>query len=356
MRFVDDNVVYVPSASQHTLHEIYGAHSDDPFTVFNDPEFCRGRCDDIFYSLESYLLFVGVELREKPVDVLYQTLIDAIESNDFRHARIVLWNGIRYNVGVRAPVIFFVGIIAAFAFGFYLGRSSPAPETASTTTPAFATATTKTNTPTDEWYPVVKVIDGDTFVVAVNSENITVRLIGLDTPETVDPRKPVQCFGHEASEKAKQILAGSSVRLETDPSQGELDKYGRLLAYAFLENRMNVAEYMIVEGYGHEYTYNLPYKYQADFKAAEDKARADKRGLWADGACSQASNSDENSPTSNFKLQTSGTYECSRNAYNCGDFATQAEAQSAFESCGGSGNDVHKLDADDDGSVCESLP
>jgi len=112
----------------------------------------------------------------------------------------------------------------------------------------------------------------------------------------VDPRKPVQCFGKEASDKAKELLTGKSVRLEKDASQGEYDKYGRLLAYVYLPDLPDSAgkaggtlfnKYMIAEGYGHEYTYNLPYKYQQEFKAAEARARAEKKGLWADGVCAE---------------------------------------------------------------------
>ncbi len=258
---------------------------------------------------------------------------------------------------MRRWSVAFMAIGAAFALGFYVGKASDAAKPGSTvTTSRYETATT-TNTDISEeykWYPVVKVIDGDTFTIAMEGENVTVRLIGLDTPETVDPRTTVQCFGKEASEKAKHILSGTSVRIELDPSQGERDKYGRLLAYAFLPSGMNVAEYLIIEGYGHEYTYNLPYKYQADFKAAEDRARTEERGLWA-GACANTAPNDRDT-ISIVPAANDGRYECSRNTYNCGDFATQAEAQSAFETCGGSANDVHKLDADLDGRVCESLP
>ena len=136
-----------------------------------------------------------------------------------------------------------------------------------------------------EWHLVAKVIDGDTIDVLMDGKKVRVRLIGLDTPEIVDPRKPVQCFAREASDKAKQILSGQSVRLETDESQDTYDKYGRLLAYVYLSDGTNFNEYMIAEGYGHEYTYRLPYKYQSEFKAAEKEAREAKKGLWADGVC-----------------------------------------------------------------------
>ena len=134
-------------------------------------------------------------------------------------------------------------------------------------------------------YAVSKVIDGDTISIIKDGETVTLRLIGLDTPETVDPRKPVQCFGKAASDKAKEFLTGKTVRLEFDSSQGLLDKYGRTLAYVFLLNGTLFNEYMIAEGYGHEYTYNLPYKYQKEFKEAQRRAREQKKGLWADDTC-----------------------------------------------------------------------
>ena len=140
----------------------------------------------------------------------------------------------------------------------------------------------------NETYRVVRVVDGDTLVVDMNGVNTTLRLIGLDTPETVDPRKTVQCFGKEASDKAKSLLAGTSVRVEYDASQGTLDKYGRTLAYIYMNDGELFNRYMIAEGYGHEYTYAVPYAHQAEFKAAEQSAREGKKGLWADGACERA--------------------------------------------------------------------
>jgi len=205
-------------------------------------------------------------------------------------------------------------------------------------------------------YPVVKVVDGDTFSVDIDGVVQTIRLIGLDTPETVHPSKPVECFGQEASNKAKQILSGQKVELEQDPTQGELDKYGRLLAYTYLENGTLFNKMMIEEGYGFEYTYNIPYKYQSEFQLAEDQARILKKGLWADGACDVA----ETTTTTETQISQTppppANYECSYNAYNCTDFYTHAEAQSIYEACGGVNNDVHRLDRDKDGLACESLP
>jgi micrococcal nuclease len=134
-------------------------------------------------------------------------------------------------------------------------------------------------------HKVIRVIDGDTAIIKINGKNKTVRLIGINTPETVDPRRPVECFGIEASNKAKEVLTGKSVRLEADDIVGERGKYGRLLFYVFLEDGTNFNKMMISEGYAYEYTYNLPYKCQGEFKQAEKDARENKRGLWADGVC-----------------------------------------------------------------------
>lgn len=132
---------------------------------------------------------------------------------------------------------------------------------------------------------VSRVIDGDTIEVQLNNKKETVRLIGIDAPETVDPRKTVECFGKEASDKTKEILNGKTVRLETDTTQGERDKYGRLLRYVFLD-RINFNELMISEGFAHEYTYqNSPYKYMEEFKEVQKKAQVENKGLWNEATC-----------------------------------------------------------------------
>ena len=136
-----------------------------------------------------------------------------------------------------------------------------------------------------DYYIVEKVVDGDTIKVKMDGELKTIRLIGLDTPEVVDPRKTVECFGQEASNKAKEILNGQKVKLEIDNSQGDQDKYGRLLRYVYLEDNTFFNKWMIENGYGHEYTYEIPYAYQSEFQEAENFARENKLGLWSDDAC-----------------------------------------------------------------------
>ena len=136
----------------------------------------------------------------------------------------------------------------------------------------------------DGSYPVVSVVDGDTIKVRMSGRVESVRLIGIDAPETNAPGRPVQCFGPEATAKAKEVLAGKAVRLEYDESQGRRDRFDRLLAYAWVDDVL-YNEWVIRQGYAREFTYSAPYRYQATFKAAEAEARAAGRGLWAAETC-----------------------------------------------------------------------
>lgn len=140
-----------------------------------------------------------------------------------------------------------------------------------------------------ESYAVIRVVDGDTIVIDRDGVHETVRLIGVDTPETVHPSKPVQCFGREASDRTKSWLSGARVELEFDPSQGMADKYGRTLAYVRRADGLFVNQALIEQGYAHEYTYRLPYRYRSEFKQAEQAARDSRAGLWAPDACTDVS-------------------------------------------------------------------
>ena len=132
---------------------------------------------------------------------------------------------------------------------------------------------------------VLRVVDGDTIHVLLNNKDVTIRMIGIDTPETVDPRKPVQCFGKEASNHARQLLDGTIVYLEQDTSQGDYDKYNRLLSYIWMSDGRLFNQVMIAEGYAFEYTYNLPYNYQTQFKSAQRNAQDKQLGLWSPNTC-----------------------------------------------------------------------
>ena len=141
---------------------------------------------------------------------------------------------------------------------------------------------------------VVAVIDGDTVDVRLNGTVERLRMIGIDTPETVDPNRPVECFGREASAHARELLGGKTVRLEEDPSQDSRDRYGRALRYVWLPDDRLFNLEMLAGGFANEYTYQMPYKYQALFRAAQDAARAQQLGLWSPATCN--GNSDQPAP------------------------------------------------------------
>lgn len=135
------------------------------------------------------------------------------------------------------------------------------------------------------FYTVTKVTDGDTIHIDMDGTDEKVRLIGINTPETVDPRTQVQCFGKEASNRMKELAEGKIVRLEYDDSQSLRDAYGRLLAYVYLEDGQMLNRKMVAEGYAYEYTYLTPYKYQSEFRDLQNIARTSARGLWSPETC-----------------------------------------------------------------------
>lgn len=202
---------------------------------------------------------------------------------------------------------------------------------------------------------IVKVVDGDTITVSLNGKNETIRIIGINTPETVDPRKTVECFGVEASNKAKDHFKDMeyNVWLEEDPTQGNRDKYQRLLRYVFTNNgQTDYGLMMISEGFAYEYTYSTPYKYQISYREAQAYAQNNKLGLWADNTCLQINQVQISNDKSTNVKQGSGNIEGDR---DCKDFKTQKEAQEFFIANGGPASDFHKLDQDKDGAACESL-
>lgn len=131
---------------------------------------------------------------------------------------------------------------------------------------------------------VTKVIDGDTFEVYIDGKIEKVRMIGINTPETVDPRRPVQCFGKEASNKLKELIEGKIIKLDPDQTQDNYDRYNRALRYVYLDD-ININQKMIQEGYAFEYTYKKPYKFQTEFKQSEKEAQDKDLGLWNNEVC-----------------------------------------------------------------------
>lgn len=205
-----------------------------------------------------------------------------------------------------------------------------------------------------ELVSVKRVVDGDT----ISLENgKVVRYIGIDTPETVDPRKPVQCFGKEASARNKELVEGQIIGLEKDIS--ETDKYGRLLRYVY-KGDVLINELLVREGYAHSSSYPPDIKYQEKFRLAEQEASENTRGLWGE-ACvvtptvvqaTKAPTKVQTGGTQGQQSQTqqvpaTGSYTC-----NCSKTCPNmscAEAQYQLNVCGCSARD-----ADKDGIACDT--
>ncbi|MBX5489612.1 MAG: thermonuclease family protein [Chloroflexi bacterium] len=127
---------------------------------------------------------------------------------------------------------------------------------------------------------VVRVVDGDTIIVAIGGRQQRVRYIGVNAPESVDPRREVQCFGREAAARNAQLVDGQRVWLEKDVS--ETDPYGRLLRYVYVNGTMVNAE-LVREGYARAVTFPPDVRYAEELRRLEREAREARRGLW--GTC-----------------------------------------------------------------------
>lgn len=210
---------------------------------------------------------------------------------------------------------------------------------------------------------VVRVIDGDTISLEGHK---TVRYIGIDTPETVHPSKPIMCYGKEASDKNRELVEGKEIKLEKDVS--ETDKYGRLLRYVWLGD-MLVNEYLVREGFAQSSSYPPDVKYQDRFVEAQRLAREEKRGLWGDACSTQQVQTPQQtiSPTqitqppassttppiqnqiqTQPSNQTSGNYACDCSK-TCPQMSSCAEAQYQLNVCG-----CKARDADKDGIACDA--
>ncbi len=126
---------------------------------------------------------------------------------------------------------------------------------------------------------VTRVIDGDTIEI---EGKIRVRYLGVDTPETVDPRKSVECFGKQAKAENKKLVEGKFIVLEKDIT--DKDKYRRLLRYVFIDTAdgelLFVNDYLIRSGFAKLLTIPPDVKYANQLLEAQKQARLEKRGLW----------------------------------------------------------------------------
>jgi micrococcal nuclease len=125
---------------------------------------------------------------------------------------------------------------------------------------------------------VVEVVDGDTIKVQMDGQIYTVRYIGIDTPETKHPDRPIEWMGPQATEANRKLVEGETVLLEKDVS--ETDQYGRLLRYVFLPGGTFVIAELVRRGYAQAVSYPPDVAYQDRFRALQQEAREADRGLW----------------------------------------------------------------------------
>lgn len=198
-------------------------------------------------------------------------------------------------------------------------------------------------------FKVLKVVDGDTIQVDVRGKKEVVRLLGIDTPESVDPRKPVQCFAKEATNKMKSFVIGKSVILIDDRTQGNRDKYSRLLRYVYLPDSVHtfINGEMVKQGYAFSYR-QYPTKMLNKFNNFEKYAREHNLGLWSSCPLNTSPTKPVTAPIQTNTGSTTG-FTCSGKT-TCGQMVSCAEARFYLTNCG-----VSRLDGDKDGTPCETI-
>ncbi len=205
----------------------------------------------------------------------------------------------------------------------------------------------KAEMPSGDFIEVERVIDGDTIRVIFEGKSQSVRIIGVNTPETKHPTKPIECFGPEASKFAEDVFNDKKVLLEFDASQGKYDKYDRLLAYIWLPDGTLYSQEVIEKGFGFEETYDGEYKYQKIHKEAQVKAEKSNAGLWS--SCPEwpeypeiTTNLGENNCDPNY---TGACVPITNSDLDCSDIGSPVNVV---------GTDIHRLDRDGDKKACLS--
>lgn len=166
-------------------------------------------------------------------------------------------------------------IILVVGYGQQQGWLKPAEEAATQNQPGL--------------YNVSRFVDGDTIVVDMNGRKESVRMIGVDTPETHRPNTPVQCYGPAAAAYTKNLIGNQRVRLESDAKSQNRDRYDRLLRYVYLPDNRLIAEEVIKTGHGFAYT-QFPFSKSDQFVHAEQAAKNANRGLWGNCTVTEEEN------------------------------------------------------------------
>jgi len=184
---------------------------------------------------------------------------------------------------------FFYGLMAGIVVFLLASFSSTqAPEGQTAVSNKVINTNEQTKSTSTNAY-VVRVVDGDTMVAILDSEpdkEYKVRFLGVNTPETVDPRKPVECFGKQASDYVKSQLNNTRVMLKSDPEADEIDKYGRLLRNVFLEDGTDFCAQLVRMGYAYAYTsFPLNAERKTELRELQAEAQESGAGLWNKDEC-----------------------------------------------------------------------
>lgn len=214
------------------------------------------------------------------------------------------------------------------------------------------------NSPSDDRIlaKVIRVVDGDTLEVNISGKEEKVRLLLIDTPETVDPNKPVEPFGPEASDFTKKALTDKNVELEFDVQ--ERDQYGRLLAYAWIDGKTH-NERLLENGLAQVVVYQPNIKYVDHFRIVQKNAQAAKVGIWGQPSAldpqPQKQEPTTQKPNKQPKPQPASKWTEADFALDkdCKDFSSSREATEFMNSSVKAGYGDHRLDRDHDGIACE---
>ena len=265
----------------------------------------------------------------------------------------------------RTRLLTLVGVVLLVALAGCAGTTVDGPSTPNAELES--TDDSSADTPNDmdeQTATVTRVIDGDTIEIEyANGTEDTIRLLGVDTPETtlsrVDPdeyfgipdttagRDHLFEWGERASALADNELAGEEVEIVVDPESDRRGYFGRLLAYIYVDGE-NFNERLLADGYAR--MYDSQFSMREDFREVEAEAQDDEVGLWDyDGPTEAESSGDDSTGDEEVDVPPVPA----DGDYNCGDFDTQEQAQYVLEDESG---DPHGLDRDGDGVACESLP
>jgi micrococcal nuclease len=153
----------------------------------------------------------------------------------------------------------------------------------------------------EDLYTVVRVIDGDTLDIAFHNHIKRIRIIGIDTPETVKHNHPIECYGKEATLQAEKMLLYQKIKLQKDTKGDDIDIYNRLLRHVILKNGENFGAFMVQNGYAKAYK-KFEYETKKEFLDYEKDAQKNKKGMWEENICNKKTKELSNKKEKNIPL------------------------------------------------------